>query len=62
MRYKLGVCEWSLPVGGPTSVVMAAKMGFTACVLPRSNMRRIEAPEGMRLIPVASLSELGGVL
>ena len=40
----------------------AAKMGFTACVLPRSNMRRIEAPEGMRLIPVASLSELGGVL
>lgn len=40
----------------------AAKMGFTACVLPRSNMKRIEAPEGMRLIPVASLAELGDFL
>ena len=28
MNYKIGVCEWSLPVGGPTAVVMAAKMGF----------------------------------
>lgn len=40
----------------------ASKMGFTSCVLPRSNMRRIEAPEGMRLIPVSSLTELGEVL
>lgn len=40
----------------------AAKMGFTACVLPRSNMRRLQAPEGMRLIPVSSLAELGDVL
>jgi DNA repair protein RadA/Sms len=36
----------------------AAKMGFTACVLPRSNLRRLEAPEGMRLLPVSSLAEL----
>ena len=40
----------------------AAKMGFSSCVLPRSNMRRIEVPEGMRLIPVSSLAELGEVL
>ena len=36
----------------------AAKMGFTACVLPRSNMRRLQVPQGMRLIPVSSLAEL----
>lgn len=36
----------------------AAKMGFTSCVLPRSCLRRIEAPEGMRLLPVSSLAEL----
>lgn len=40
----------------------AAKLGFTSCVLPASSMRRIEVPEGMRLIPVSSLAELGGVL
>ena len=40
----------------------AAKMGFTVCVLPRSNMRRLQAPEGMRLIPVSSLAELIDVL
>jgi len=40
----------------------AAKLGFTSCVLPRSNMRRMQAPEGMRLIPVSSLAELGDVL
>lgn len=39
----------------------AAKMGFTSCVLPRTNMRRLQAPEGMRLIPVGSLAELGDV-
>jgi DNA repair protein RadA/Sms len=36
----------------------AAKMGFTSCVLPRSNMRRLQVPQGMRLIPVSSLAEL----
>ena len=36
----------------------AAKMGFTACVLPRSNMRGLQVPQGMRLIPVSSLAEL----
>lgn len=40
----------------------AAKMGFTTCVLPRSSMRRLEAPEGMRIIPVASLVELVEIL
>ncbi|MDO5133281.1 MAG: DNA repair protein RadA [Eubacteriales bacterium] len=40
----------------------AHKMGFTSCVLPHSCMRRLEAPEGMRLIPVRSLAELGEVL
>ena len=39
----------------------AAKMGFTSCVMPRTNMRRLQAPEGMRLIPVGSLAELGDV-
>ena len=39
----------------------AAKMGFTSCVLPRTNMRHLQAPEGMRLIPVGSLAELGDV-
>ena len=39
----------------------AAKMGFTSCVLPRTNMRRLQAPEGMLLIPVGSLAELGDV-
>lgn len=40
----------------------AAKMGFTVCVLPKSNMRRLQAPEGMRLVPVSSLAELIDVL
>ena len=39
----------------------AAKMGFTSCVMPRTNMRRLQAPEGMLLIPVGSLAELGDV-
>ena len=37
-------------------------MGFTVCVLPKSNMRRLQAPEGMRLVPVSSLAELIDVL
>jgi DNA repair protein RadA/Sms len=40
----------------------AAKMGFKTCVLPRSNMRRLQIPEGMRLIPVSSLAELVDIL
>ena len=40
----------------------AAKMGFTVCVLPKSNMRRLQAPEGMSLVPVSSLAELIDVL
>ncbi len=28
MPNRLGVCEWSLPAGGPTAVMLAAKMGF----------------------------------
>ena len=40
----------------------AVKMGFTVCVLPKSNMRRLQAPEGMRLVPVSSLAELIDVL
>ena len=40
----------------------AAKMGFTVCVFPKSNMRRLQAPEGMRLVPVSSLAELIDVL
>ena len=39
----------------------AAKMGFTTCVMPRSNMRRLQIPEGMRIIAVSSLAELGDV-
>jgi len=40
----------------------ASKMGFTSCVLPRSSVRRLEAPEGMKLIPVGTLAELGNLL
>ena len=40
----------------------AAKMGFTSCILPRSSARRLQVPEGMRIIPVSSLSELSDVL
>jgi DNA repair protein RadA/Sms len=40
----------------------AAKMGFTVCVLPASNMRRLQIPEGMKVIPVRSLAELIDVL
>lgn len=28
MSYLIGVCEWSLPVSGPSSVTLAAKAGF----------------------------------
>lgn len=28
MGYYIGVCEWSLPVNGPSSVALAAKAGF----------------------------------
>lgn len=28
MNYHIGVCEWSLPVNGPSSVTLAAKAGF----------------------------------
>ncbi|GHV54615.1 hypothetical protein FACS1894206_07790 [Deltaproteobacteria bacterium] len=28
MKYQIGVCEWSLPVNGPSAVVMASKAGF----------------------------------
>ena len=39
----------------------AAKMGFTSCVLPAANIRRMQPVEGMRLIPIRSLAEIGDV-
>ena len=39
----------------------AAKMGFTSCVLPAANIRRMQPVEGIRLIPVSSLAETGDV-
>lgn len=33
MKYRIGVCEWSLPVMGPFGVTMAGKAGFTGIQL-----------------------------
>jgi len=35
----------------------AAKLGFTTCLLPRSNLRGIKTPENIRLVGISSLQE-----
>ena len=40
----------------------AAKLGFHSCVLPRSNMKGMRAPEGMRLIPVGGIGQLREIM
>ena len=35
----------------------AAKMGFTACILPKAGLSKIRAPKGIRLIGVGSIGE-----
>ena len=39
----------------------AAKLGFTTCLLPKSNLRGLKAPEGIRLIGISSLQEAAQV-
>ena len=39
-----------------------ARLGFTTAVLPRENMRRLRAPEGMRLYGVETLAEAISIL
>ena len=39
-----------------------ARLGFTTAVLPRENMRRLHAPEGMRLYGVETLAEAISIL
>lgn len=34
-----------------------ARLGFSACILPKENMRSLQAPEGMRLIPVETVPQ-----
>ncbi len=38
------------------------RLGFTACVLPRENMKRLRAPEGLKLYGVDTLSEALSIL
>ena len=40
----------------------AAKLGFTTCVLPRSNLHGIKAPAGIRLIGISSLQEAADLI
>lgn len=40
----------------------AAKLGFTSCLLPKSSMGRLKAPEGMRLIGVSGIAEAAAYL
>ena len=40
----------------------AAKLGFTTCLLPKSSLRRIKAPEGLRLIGIAGIGEAADYL
>jgi DNA repair protein RadA/Sms len=35
----------------------AARLGFNRCVLPKSSLKNIDAPEGMQLIGVRHASE-----
>ena len=35
----------------------AAKMGCTACILPKAGLSKIRAPKGIRLIGVGSIGE-----
>ena len=36
----------------------AAKLGFTTCILPRSCLSRLKAPEGIRCIGVSTVNEV----
>ncbi len=40
----------------------AAKLGFTTCILPKSNLHGIKCPEGIRLIGVESLKEAAALI
>ncbi len=39
-----------------------ARLGFSACVIPRENARRVRAPEGLRVYGVETLGEALGVM
>ena len=39
-----------------------ARLGFTTCVIPRENARRVRAPEGMRVYGVDTLAEAISIL
>ena len=39
-----------------------ARLGFTTCIIPRENARRMRAPEGMRVYGVDTLAEAISIL
>ena len=39
-----------------------ARLGFTTCIIPRENARRVRAPEGMRIYGVDTLAEAISIL
>ena len=40
----------------------AAKLGFTTCILPKSNLKGLKAPKGIELIGVDSLKEAADLI
>ena len=40
-----------------TRVAEAQKMGFTRCILPRNNLKRLKDMEGMTIIGITSVEE-----
>ena len=40
----------------------AAKLGFTTCILPKSNLHNMKAPSGLKLIGVSSLQEVADIM
>jgi DNA repair protein RadA/Sms len=43
-------------------VAEAAKLGFTTCILPASNLRGLKRPEGMELVGVRSMQEAADLI
>ena len=55
---ELGLAGEIRGVSQPTArVVEAARLGFKRAIVPRDNVRAIEKPDGLELLPVANLTE-----
>ena len=40
----------------------AAKLGFTTCILPKSNLKGLKAPDGIEIVGISNLKEAADLI